>query len=185
MPSYRCISCDINYPPAQKANLQGQCLKCGAVVTYYTNLTSHRDWRKRASMPNATGGIATEEEPEVERWGPHPAEDGCPVIYNNNTDTIHVQDKDLRAIGYLPDSGDIVKLNGKYYELLGFSLRGKMWWLEPFYFEQTSGEIAMAPVHKGPSSDDIVVLDHEGKTIYWDPNKDPFRDLLEDGDPEA
>jgi hypothetical protein len=181
VPSYRCISCDINFPPAQKANLQGQCAKCGAVLTYYTNLASHRDWRRRSA-----GGvdIAPSEE-EVEQWGPHPADDGCPVIYNNNTDTIHVQDKDLRAIGYLPESGDIVKLNGKYYELLGFSLRGKMWWLEPFYFEQTSGEISLAPLHVGPSSDDIVALDHDGKTIYWNPAKDPFRELMEDGDPEA
>ncbi len=171
MASYRCIACDINFPPAQKSALGGQCSKCGAVLTYYTNLDSHQDWRKRVA---GEAVALSEPEVEVERWGPHPAEDSCPTIFNNNTDTIHVQDKDLRALGYLPWSGDIVKLNGKYYELLGFSLRGSLWWIEPFYFTQESQDIFALPTQLGPSSDDIVTLDHEGKTIYWDSRKDPF-----------
>ncbi len=181
MPAYRCISCDINFPPAQKEPLGGQCARCGAVLTYYTNLASHRDWRRRSALAETT-----KEEPqeEVAPWGIHPAEDSCPVIYDNNHDVVYVQDKDLRSLGYLPEAGDVVKLNGKYYELLGINLRGKMWWVEPFYFTKESEEIFALPTETGPSSDDIVVLDHEGKTIYWDSRKDPFRELME-GDGKA
>jgi hypothetical protein len=111
---------------------------------------------------------------EAATWGIHPAEDSCPVIYDNNHDIVYVQDKDLRALSYNPEAGDIVKLNGKYYELLGINLRGKMWWVEPFYFTKESEEIFALPTQLGPSSDDIIALDHEGKTIFWDGRNDPF-----------
>jgi hypothetical protein len=152
------------------------------VLTYYTNLPHNRDWRSRAGKPLTSDTKDEPEKEEVAPWGIHPAEDSCPVIYDNNHDVVYVQDKDLRTLGYLPEAGDIVKLNGKYYELLGINLRGKMWWIEPFYFTTESEEIFALPTQVGPSSDDIVVLDHEGKTIYWDSRKDPFNNPEGDGE---
>lgn len=175
MPSYQCDVCNIHYPPIQRDNLGGKCLKCGGPVEYFTNKASDKDWQERVNG----------KEPETPLpWGPHPDEDSCTVVYRNDTDTIHVLDKDLRGLGYTPESGDVVKLNGKYYELLGYSTAGSMWWLERFNFEKSKRQIRKLPVFKELSSDDIVALDHDNGTIYWDPRLDPFRELT-DGKKEA
>lgn len=164
MPTYRCEACDVNYPPSEKVRLDYKCRKCGEKIEYFTNKTWDEDWRERTALPEAEAS-----------GSPHPAEDHALVIYRNDSDTIHVFDKDLVNLGYFPADGDVVKLNGKFYELLGYSRVGKIWWIEPFDFHAMSNEINELPLHEGGfSSDDIVALDHDGKTVWWDPRTNPF-----------
>lgn len=98
----------------------------------------------------------------------HAAEDAAQVIVRDGR--AFVQDSTLRKLGYegiLLRAGDIVKLNGKYYELEGKDKKLDVWWITHFDVEAyLRRNIHPLRVTRGPSSDDIIALDGD-PTVYF------------------
>lgn len=134
----------------------------------------HPNWRELAAED--WDGEADEEQEEARE----PAEAGGILVDGAaQVDIINGQPfvaaKAIHALGnIIPQAGDIVRLNGKYYELGGLSLRGAThgkWWLEPFDFDEWAQQsVRGLPEHTGPSSDDIVAYQEGGVQVYYNPN---------------
>lgn len=101
--------------------------------------------------------------------GIHAAEDAAQVIVRDGQ--VFVQDKTLRALGYegvLLQAGDIVKLNGKFYELEGRDKKLDVWWIT--YVDVDAWlrrNVHPLRVARGPSSDDIIWTNTDGVTVYY------------------
>lgn len=105
----------------------------------------------------------------------HAAEDAAQVIVKDGE--TFVQAKTLRDLGYdmLLMAGDIVKLNGKYYELEGRDKKLDIWWISYVDVERwLRRNVHPLRVAKGPSSDDIIHYDEAGTTVYYNQRTGEF-----------
>ena len=157
--------------------LNRACPRCGNKVSYHTNAQPHPNWKELASEP---WDGETDADEESETYEPADA-GGILVDGEAQVEIINGQPfvaaKAIHALGnIMPQAGDIVRLNGKYYELGGLSMRRptfQMWWLEPFDFDQWAQQsVRSLPEYDGPSSDDIAAYyDPDTKhQVYYNPN---------------
>lgn len=171
MPAYRCSNCTINYPADVAFRV---CPFCDRHIDYFTNLGHDPEWRKLLEMKRA--GIAlpgrvpvpAQDVPE----GDTEPTDAALVTWDNRLKLSSVLDRDLRALGLQPEPFDIVKLNGKYYELLDF--RDPIWRMSSVevYEWLTELDAWSGDPYDGPSSDDIRQIDMEdGTRLYWNPHQ--------------
>jgi hypothetical protein len=137
MAARHCFNCKRNFP----LSIVGTCPACGErQLTYFTSYRPDADWEVAA-------GRKAEEIPQTA----HAAEDNATLVYRNDIDAVMVHRRDLAALGYIPEHWDVVKLNGKYYELCDFDPHSGFWTIERLSFE------AWAETALG----DLPVADHE------------------------
>lgn len=137
MAARHCFACKRNFP----LSILGTCPACGErELTYFTSYKPDEDWevaagRKEESFPDS----------------PHPAEDAATIVYRNDMDAVMVHRRDLANLGYVPEHWDVVKLNGKYYELCDFDKFSGFWTIQRLDYQKWSEE----------ALGDLPVADHE------------------------
>lgn len=120
--SWRCSICNINYPPTLPEGTP--CAVCDGKMDPMYETAPHQDWERRVKdlleliesrsemdngMPNATAKIRKQ----------------------RRSKTYWVKKSDLLAAGYLNIvSLQIVRINGKYYEIQGFDSTKQEYWVE-------------------------------------------------------
>lgn len=163
MPAYRCSICNINFPPHVPFRV---CPSCDEGIDYYTNVIPDTHWQKR--LDEARAGIKHDVPTR-----PEPDTDAATVVYDATSDMMKVHHNELVNL-HLEDaqSFDIVKLNGKYYELLERDRHSDFWNVQriDMYALLEDLDAALGAPYEGPSSDDIKQIEFEdGSKIYWDP----------------
>ena len=141
-------------------------------MRYHVNLAPHEDWEELAKEPwDGDNPTEDDELPEPEPAGGILVEGEAQVEIINGEPFVAA--KTIHTLGNItPQPGDIVRLNGKYYELAGLTRNRDKWWLEPFDFEAWAEQsVRSLPEHNGPSSDDIIALDPvNGVQVYYNPH---------------
>lgn len=163
MPARRCVDCDLNVP----LNIVGQCPICDSRLLYYAGREPDADWEERYF------GQLDKEEKAAKRPSIHPAEDSVTLIYRDDMDSVWVHNDELVRLGYRSlEPFDVVKLNGRYYELTYLDRKTRFWEVEHLDFYKWATEaVDGLPDYEGPSSDDIVwMTGADGRTIYFNPN---------------
>ena len=104
----------------------------------------------------------------------HAAEDDAQIIVRNGQ--AFVEPKTLDKLGYEGlRAGDVVKLNGKYYELEGRDKKFDVWWITYVDVEKwLRRNIHPLRVARGASSDDIIHYDEAGTTVYYNQRTGEF-----------
>lgn len=176
--AFKCGTCKLTVPrnvvnplPAYR-----KCPRCGNRVTFYANLDPDPNWAILAK--EGWDGEEPEDDEETEETE-EPQQIGMLVDGAAQVEIINgepfVSAKAIHALGnILPQAGDIVRLNGKYYELAGQTRNLDKWWLQPFDFDEWANQAVRGlPEYRGPSSDDIIALDPvNGFQVYYNPNTD-------------
>lgn len=117
MGTYKCIRCQIAYPLVEFFDEIKRCYVCGHLLTLYTRISHNEDWDDKVRK---LGGQVPYD------YGVHPATAIVPIEVNDNG--LWVLKQDLEKVGYTDiDDFDIIRINGKYYELLGETT--EKWWI--------------------------------------------------------
>lgn len=159
MPAFRCSICTINYPPDVGFRV---CPNCDEQITYFTNIKPDDEWRKLLEMKRA--GVNLPERIDAPT-------DAATVVYNSETDSVMVSHADLIRLGYEPQTFDVVKLNGKYYEVWEPTGDHNLWVINALdiYDLLTQVDEFTGEPFEGDSSDDIRQVEMEdGTRFYWD-----------------
>lgn len=130
-------------------------------MTFYALRPVDQDWKERVEdkIPATV----------------HAAEDDAQIIVRDGV--AFVEDSTLRKLGYeiLLKAGDVVKLNGKFYELEGRDKKLNVWWITHIDVEKwLRRNIHPLRVTRGPSSDDIIWYDEAGTTVYYNERTGEF-----------
>ena len=168
MPARRCLDCDLNIPLEVQETI---CPICSGRLNYYAAKEPDENWKERVAGVQEETAAAKADPPK--RWGVHPEDDSATLVYRDDMDAVLVHNDELVRLGYRSyEPWDVVRLNGKYYELCDLDRRSRFWTIEPLDFYQWATEaILPIPEYDGPSSDDIVAMyGPEGKQIYFNPN---------------
>lgn len=108
----------LRLPPAK-----AQCPVCGEPTAYEALLVPHIDWEYRVSK--------LLEALEVPR--PFPELDPTKIVLWEEHGLWWAKEAELRNAGFPPGwmvDGALFELNGKVYELMGRSIKQRVWWVE-------------------------------------------------------
>lgn len=178
MPARRCVDCDLNVP----LNIVGICPICDGRLLYYAGRNPDDNWEERYYGEGSTPEEQIPSGKPPRGWGPHPENDSATLIYRDDMDSVWIHNDELVRLGYRNlEPFDVVKLNGKHYELTYLDRKTRFWEVERLDFYQWATEAILdLPEYEGPSSDDIVaMIGEDGKQIYFNPNQ------LEEGEDAA
>lgn len=117
-----CFKCQHKFP----LEVTGICPVCkdeDVKLAYFHYYEPDTTWRSDAGLESA---------PEPLPLSAHPEVDNATVIYRSDLDALIVSRKDLARLGYIPEWWDIVKLNGKYYELMEYEKETGFWTIRQF-----------------------------------------------------
>lgn len=171
MAARRCVDCDLNVP----LNIVGVCPVCESKLIYFANKNPDRDWEERYYGKKESADKAK----PPKDWGPHPEDDSATLVWRDDMDCVLVHNDELVRLGYRSlEPFDVVKLNGKYYELCDFDRKSRFWTVANLdFYAWATQAILPLPEYEGPSSDDIVAMTGpDGTQVYFNPNKQEDED---------
>lgn len=123
----RCTNCSIQYPPEMQ-----QCVICDGRLWAIYKSGPDADWKERVAASLGEGVYA----PTIAYTTPHKADVTIPLHLHDGR--MWLPHKDLIEEGsYVNlESGSVVYVNTRFYELQGRSRkRGDMWWVEEIVTE--------------------------------------------------
>lgn len=124
MAAKRCGVCNINYPMDTKPD---RCRSCGGDLLIRHNEEPDKDWHDLV--------IHKLRHPQIEWEGAHPKTDALVSVLNvplaGGETVTFIPHQELIDMGYMSlEDFDIVRVNGRFFELQGFNEPVEAWWVE-------------------------------------------------------